>query len=225
VAIVFAPGSIVSSQQRDLANQNTASNYLDTGPSSINNATSPTATTGTYIAADTSNSFNDRLMIIKVQDLMPLVEKRVAKELQSAFSNYIANNPNKYPNPAPISCSTAANCSSDISICRGWIPSIANNNPTWVLPDWFVPNEWYRVIYYSARSSRLADAPSGCNLLVSTSPTQALFFMTGPQINTQVRPSSNLQDYLEDSENNNLDDNYLLPVLTTTSNDTLYTLP
>ena len=40
VAIVFAPGNLVGTQQRDTANQSNAQNYLDVGPSNINNYTS-----------------------------------------------------------------------------------------------------------------------------------------------------------------------------------------
>jgi len=221
VAIIFAPGNIVVSQQRDSANLNFASNYLDIGPNSVNNSTP----VGPFIAADKSNSFNDRLMIIKTRDLIPLVEKRVAKELQSTFSNFILNNPGQYPNPANLNCSTSVNCTYDVSQCRGWVPVNAFDNPHWVLPNWFIPNGWYRVIYYSAGSSRLASTPSGCNLTVSLLATPALFFMAGSQLNSQVRPSNNLQDYLEDIENSNLDDSYIQPASTATSNDSLYILP
>jgi type II secretory pathway pseudopilin PulG len=204
VAIIFAPGTIVASQQRDsLANQISASNYLDIGPNSVNNSTA----IGPFIAADKSSSFNDRLMIIKTRDLIPLVEKRVAKELQSTFSNYISSNPGQYPNPAIINCSTSGNCTYDTTQCRGWIPVTAPDNPHWILPNWFVPNGWYRVIYYSAGSSRLGSTPPGCNLTVSLSTTPALFFMTGSPLNS------------------NLNDTYIQPGSTATSNDSLYVLP
>lgn len=102
IAIVFAPGDIVASQQRDLANQNSPQNYLDLGPNSRNNATA----TGPFIVADKTNSFNDRLMIIGTGDLIPTVEMRVAREAKSCLDNYAVSSAGKYPWAVPVSDTT-----------------------------------------------------------------------------------------------------------------------
>lgn len=220
VAIIFSAGAPINGQIRPTPTAGSppdASQYLELSNNVVNSTT--------FVTSGPAATFNDRLLLVTHDDLFHVVEKRVAKELQNTFADYISNNPGTYPNPANISCSTAANCNYDASQCRGWIPVTANNNPTWVLPNWFSPNDWYRVIYYSASSSRLASTPPGCNLTVSGTATQALFFMAGAPINAQVRPSNNLQDYLEDIENNNMDDIYLKPGATATSNDSLYALP
>lgn len=231
VAIVFAPGRTVGSQQRNTTtNKTTASNYLDTA-NSINNA----KVGGPYIAATNSSTFNDRLMIIRTRDFMPIIEKRVAAELKIIFANYFADN-GVYPYPAPFgSCSSTSNCDSDTTICRGRLPYTAAPVdwtapyalPTTGASPWFIANRWFRVIYYSAGTGRLATAPSGCNstLTVSGVSTPALFFMPGTPRGSVIRTytNNNLSWYLEDAENQNMNDNYITP--STASNDQLYALP
>jgi type II secretory pathway pseudopilin PulG len=232
VAIVFAPGGIVGNQQRNTtANKTTASNYLEAA-NGRNNAT----VGGPFIATDKSDSFNDRLMIIRTRDFIPIIEKRVAKEFKTILENYRAAN-GVYPYPAPFStCSSNASCVSNNSICRGRLPYTAapvDWGGSYALPTttsgspWFVANRWYRVIYYSAGTSRLATAPPGCSaaLNVSGNSTAALFFMPGTPLGSVVRTyaNNNLSWYLEDTENQNMDDNYVTP--TSNSNDQLYVLP
>ena len=232
VAIVFSPGAIIGSQQRNSAtDKTTAFNYLDSA-NSRNNAT----VNGPFIAADNNGSFNDRLIVIRTRDFMPVIEKRIAKELKSILANYRADN-GVYPYPAPFSsCKSSVTCDSNTSICRGRLPY--NALPAdWVgsysLPSaaggssWFTTNLWYRVIYYSAGTNRLASSPPGCSaaLNVSGNSTAAIFFMPGSPLGNITRPypNNNLSLYLEDAENQNMNDNYLTP--TTISNDQLYRLP
>ena len=232
VAIVFAPGGIVGNQQRNTtADKTTASNYLDAA-NSRNNAT----INGPFIAADKSDSFNDRLMIIRTRDFIPTIEKRVAKELKTILENYRAAN-GVYPYPAPFSsCKNNTTCVSDPNICRGRLPYTAQPvdwGGSYALPitagasPWFIANQWYLVTYYSAGTSRLATAPPGCSasLNVSGNSTAALFFMPGTPLGSVTRtyPNNNLSWYLEDAENQNMDDNYINP--TSNSNDQLYVLP
>jgi hypothetical protein len=99
--------------------------------------------------------------------------------------------------------------------------------PSTGVSPWFVDNLWYRVIYYSAGTNRLATVPPGCsaNLTVSGNLTPALFFMPGTPLGgvTRTYPNNNPSWYLEDAENQNMDDIYVTP--TTNSNDQLYALP
>jgi len=231
VAIVFAPGRIIGTQQRSSnTDKTTASNYLDTA-NGFNNATS----TGPFIAADKSDSFNDRLMIIRTRDFIPIIEKRVAKELISILENYRSTN-GTYPYPAPFSSCKDVSCTSNPTICRGSLPYTAlptNWGGSYALPkagvsDWFVNNYWYRLIYYSAGTNRLAMAPPGCSatLNVSGNSMAALLFMPGAPLGNVVRTYTAPKDltlYLEDTENNNMDDTYVTP--TSNSNDQLYALP
>lgn len=232
VAIIFSPGAIVGTQQRNsTADKITASNYLDAA-NGIDNAT----VNGPFIMADKSDSFNDRLMIIRTRDFMPVIEKRIAKELKVIFENYLADN-GVYPYPAPFSsCKSISTCGSNTNICRGRIPYNAQPVDWWgsySLPSapggssWFTNNLWYRVIYYSAGTSRLASNPPGCNatLNVSGNSAAAMFFMPGTPLGSVARTyaNNNLSWYLDDAENQNTDDNYVTP--TSTSNDQLYILP
>jgi type II secretory pathway pseudopilin PulG len=233
VAIVFAPGNITVGQQRNTTtDKTTASNYLETA-NSINNSVAG----GPFIAANRSDTFNDRLLIISTRDFIPLIEKRIASELKTILINYITAHPGVYPYPAPIAtCQNSGSCSSDSGYCRGRLPYNSAAPFDWAgnysLPatsggsNWFVDNEWYRVIYYSAGTGRLAAAPGGCSTTLTVSGNNtipALFFMPGPALPGVTRAYNNLASYLEDAENWNMDDTYVTP--TTSSNDQLYVLP
>ncbi len=53
---------------------------------------------------DPNYHFNDKLIYVTIDDLMPLIEKRVAREVKSCLDNYAAaTSANKYPWAAPIS--------------------------------------------------------------------------------------------------------------------------
>lgn len=85
VAIIFSPGAIVGSQQRGTtAEKKNPSNYLETGPNSRNNANAA----GPFIAANESNTFNDRLLYITADQLLPPVEKRAGNELKNLLKAY-----------------------------------------------------------------------------------------------------------------------------------------
>jgi hypothetical protein len=232
VAIVFAAGATVGNQQRNSAAEKTsAANYLDSA-NGRNNAT----INGPFIAADSGSSFNDRLLVIKTRDFMPIIEKRIAGELKTILENYRADN-GVYPYPAPFStCKSLSTCNSNTSLCRGRFPFTAlpvDWGGSYSLPSaaggssWFSTNLWYRVIYYSAGTARLASSPPGCNAMlnVSGNSTPALFFMPGTPLGSVARTYANntLSWYLDDAENQNMDDNYVTP--TSNSNDQLYVLP
>jgi len=232
VAIIFAPGVFVGNQQSNTAaEKTTASNYLEAAGGQ-NNAT----TSGPFITADNSDTFNDRLVMVRTRDFIPIIEKRVAKELKAILVNYRAAN-GVYPYPAPFSsCKDLSTCDSDINICRGRLPYTAlptDWGGSYALPTttgaspWFVANRWFLVIYYSVGTSNLAGTPAGCSaaLSVSGSSTAGLFIMPGTPLGSVTRtyPNNNLSLYLEDAENYNLDDNYISP--TSSSNDQLHALP
>ena len=97
VAVIFAPGASLLAQNRDsttpactttgtsIARNLCATNYLEaTGGG--NNA----QTGGPFIQAQSSDTFNDRLLVITNADLMPVVEQRVAREMRSLLQGYKA---------------------------------------------------------------------------------------------------------------------------------------
>lgn len=95
IAVLFAPGASLGAQNRttaatacpttgsSIAGNLCAATYLDTA-ASVSNA----ATNGPYISGQASGAFNDKLMVIKTTDLMPIVEPRVAREVRSLLQQY-----------------------------------------------------------------------------------------------------------------------------------------
>lgn len=82
IAVIFSPSVIVGNQQRSsIAQKKTASNYLEIGSNSRNNATIG----GPFITGSKNSSFNDRLIYITTDQLFPTLEKRVAKEVETSI--------------------------------------------------------------------------------------------------------------------------------------------
>jgi hypothetical protein len=211
VAVIFAPGSPLSTQTRGtVAQQNSAANYLDTA-NGTNNAIGLTYATPRFIAGAKSDTFNDQLLFITTQDLTPLVEQRVASVVKKALDDYFAAY-NFYPWADSIG--TTAAYGSDIGLNQGWLPDDATTGgsdptPNWVAgspPAWFFANEWYSLIYYSVAKDKsvqknICTSCTTSKLKVDAdSGVLALFFMPGTPIGT--RWYDKLDDYLEDSENN-----------------------
>lgn len=161
IAIVFAPGAVVSGQSRSPTNMIScttsgtsvtenlcATNYLEGSNANLNTATSPNLS---YQTAAASSTFNDRLLPIMASDLIPVVEARVAKELSNAFASYLLANGNKYPYPV--------NFPNDMTtpVCIGKIPTASLTT----LPAWFAQNNWDNVIYYSAGTNVLPGGVGG----------------------------------------------------------------
>jgi hypothetical protein len=278
VAIVFAAGPVIGTQSRSHAKQVAcstqggvsvfeslcATNYLEGANPAPNLQTTPNLN---YQTANTSTTFNDRLMIIRAADIIPAVEKRVASDLTVAFSNYVSAH-GAYPYPANFNACTSASCPADSTtpVCIGKIPA---TDLAAFLPTYFTPNNWFDVIYYTMGTNSLTTgggagtgpygwwggrrgwrdgwgggwgggwsgggSPTGTGtgcyaptLFTSGTSVNGLFLMPGPPLGNIVRSSpglssSNLVDYFEDSENQNLDDLYILP--SANSNDTLIALP
>lgn len=113
VAIVFAPGMVVGNKSRSASQTafctttgNTqrenrcAVNYLE----GSNANSSPGAAPNTnYQYELQSDSFNDQLIGISYQHLLPLVEKRIAREAKKCLDDYAVTYNNKYPWPETVS--------------------------------------------------------------------------------------------------------------------------
>lgn len=52
---------------------------------------------------DSSYNFNDKLLFVTIDELMPLIEKRIAREVKNCLDDYAASSSSKYPWAAPIS--------------------------------------------------------------------------------------------------------------------------
>jgi hypothetical protein len=223
VAVLFAPGPPVGNQTRS-SNNNTAANYVEF-KNGWNNANSG----GPFISGTETTSFNDQILVIRTRDFMPMIESRVVRELTTILQNYYSTN-GVYPYPARYD-SCGSTCDSDTNECRGRIPLTAQPvdwTGSFLLPQWFMTNRWYRVIPYAVGSSSLASPVAGCANQVTVSSVQhkAVFFMPGTPIGGITRPTNTMSDYLEDAESNEEwtagDHIYVNP--TSSSNDSLYVL-
>ena len=94
---------------------------------------------------------------------------------------------------------------------------------------WFVRNEWYRVLYYAVATGQTV-ASAACSqtstncLTLTTDPTpndrkRALLVLMGRVLPNQTRPNAALTNYLETSENRNLDISFEQPRVTASVND------
>ena len=134
-AVVFAPGAALPGQLRDEAGEDCtmsgtsvnirrdrcASNYLESqggAASAWNNASA----LGPYMTARPSLSFNDKVLVLRTTDFMPLVERRAAGDLLNILLEYrrqsqLTGGCNCYPWP-----DRDGNGSSDADNNRGRLP-------------------------------------------------------------------------------------------------------
>lgn len=253
VAVIFAPGTAIGNQIRDtvvadcpatgtrLGRNLCANNYLEAVNCPGSNCRNNASGSGPYIYGQVMDAngkilVNDTLLVVRARDIMPVVEKRVAKELKGLLQAYYAQN-GYYPYPAKHDDCNGEKCDSNAGACRGRFPLDAGaaGAAQLVLPSWFIENQWYTEIYYSVGADALqsdASLSPACNpkLDVSGVLTDALFFTPGTPIGAVVRPSDALSDYLEDGENRdgwavNANDRYVVPTSLLNDRDRVYTLP
>lgn len=253
VAVIFSAGPPIPGQSRSALNamncpatgtliseDRCVSNYLENA-NGVNN----TNNNGPFIAGALTSVFNDRLTIVSAADLIPLVEKRVAKEIVTVLSNYFMvygyyPYPAKYDAPGCLDEGPGGlftDCQSDSNVCRGRFPDSALPN-NWggavALPTWFSPNLWGQVIYYGVGTNSLNSTPPACSpqLTVDVANKDTVIVMPGKPVGAIVRnnppQSLNLSEYIEDPENQDgwgalADDLYVTP--SNATNDKLYALP
>lgn len=195
VAVIFSLGAPLGTQNRDasttalcattgttIARNLCATNYLDTA-SSINNATPTTnASPPSFIQAQPSSTFNDRLLVITTADLMPAVERRVAREMISILQRYkaaTATSPT-YPGGIYPWADRSDGDSNDWNHNRfpcgtalpvNWnttVPSSSPSTNTPSLPLWLTNGctnpvtGWTSVIYYAVARDRLESSGAAC---------------------------------------------------------------
>lgn len=227
VAVIFAPGATIAGQIRDAAGANNPANYLET-TAGINNAIAA----GPFISAQTSSTFNDRLLVITTADLMPLVEMRVAREMLALLSAYRVNS-------ACACYPWAANDFDDDSVAsrrRGGVPMEVALPEAWgsgtipSVPSWIAGaspnNKWGGLFYYAiAPIDSDGYVPTGNPevdfLKVNGAYKNLVLITTGPA--GASRPSTNLPDYVDDLENRDGDDTFQTPSSTAYARDRLFT--
>lgn len=205
LAIVFAPGPVLAGQNRDAANQNIVTNYLE-GENNNGDLI--------YVTAFAGNTFNDRLFAITSDQVFAAVTARVAGEVRAALEQYRTANgyypfANNYAAGAPYVCQN--------NLQDGRIPLAISSGcglADWAgqLPAWFAANNWNLVTHYGMDNA--------CTLTVGATTTACtVVFVTGRALNTQVHPCANAANCLEDAENTNGDTVYVKPSQYPTSND------
>lgn len=225
IAIVFAPGPAIGSQRRDAANINNVANYLDG-----ENANGDTI----FTTALTSDTFNDKLILITSDNFFPAVTMRVAREASSFLQAYFTANgyypfANDYSDPS-------FNCT--LMQYSGRIPVGALSNPPCSLidwdgaafPPWFVPNNWHQLAFYAVAPACTAPGSNCLNaggfLTVNGTPApnndkRAIVIVTGRGLSGQSRPCASVADCVEDAENINGNNVFVKPDLSPTDNDRL----
>jgi hypothetical protein len=226
VATIFAAGAPLGTQNRDatvvvcpttgtsIARNLCAANYLETA-ATVNNATIG----GPFISAQSSGTFNDRLLVVTTADLMPVVEHRVGLEVRKLLQDYKINTACACTNLGGTSgCYPYADLSDGSSDAdpfnpgegrnRGRIPALGAAPYDWgtspcgatlTIPAWFVNNDWRLVVYYSAGRNFLG--PGACTSCVDTTLTvngaaggEVVIFTPGPLLGAAPRAPVPLDD-------------------------------
>ena len=218
VAIVLAPGAVLGSQSRPpgnpVAQLNPAQYFEDI------NALGGTAYVTT--PANSATPFNDRLLAIRLDRFMPLLEQRVLRELAGKLKLAPA-----FPNPAETGTTDCNN-----SIPDGLLPTSVKAGTSCdvtsaalpVYPDWFVSDNWQKLIWYAMKPGYPASSLDIMLANGTSTNAQALLFSPGPPIAGQLSPRPLLPpvtELLEDGANTNRDTNYIEPVNSPANNDQL----
>jgi hypothetical protein len=191
VAVIIAPGAPLtrqgSAQQQDRTGNPAASAYLDIafGEDNGDFIDPPTSAIpnngfiqGPVVDAQGNTIVNDQLLVITYDDIMPLIEKRVANEALNELIVYQKAN-GVFPQPADftdVSCIPqtpqplqAVTCNSGASTVNcGRIP--ANPTPGYAnqflkglvggANDWFQRNGWRELVFYALAPNLLPGSTS-----------------------------------------------------------------
>jgi len=155
VAIIIAPGEALRRIDGHAQNRNgdpdNAIEYLDILNGEDNAAFQHNSSNG-FIEGDSSanNGFNDSVIAITYNDIMPLIQKRVAAQMKKAVIDFRVNC-NVYPEPDVVNN----------------IPELPVDAPQWSgtgcatgrLPEWIKKEEWQN--YY--RYTKPAPANTSCD--------------------------------------------------------------
>lgn len=174
VAVIFAPGKLLPGQNRDAAHTADVLQFLESY-----NAAEPLK-----LRTAAGGAHNDRLSGITADDLFAIVQRRVAREVQSALSIYHATATTAGQTRLPV---TASQCTSS-TLCdaaplaavppataRGYLPSndsrlnqiMAAQNMSW-----FDRNHWRNTMTYTM-DTRCATERAGesCGMVLATAST------------------------------------------------------
>lgn len=119
IAVIISPGAVMqrqgsaTTQDRSAVGVNNAINYLDVGNGEDNKVFTDGTTdgfiNGPVYDVNRDVIVNDRVLAITYPDLLPILERRVAKEVSNCLTSYAADpqNNGRYPWAAPITDTTS----------------------------------------------------------------------------------------------------------------------
>lgn len=157
--IIISAGMAHTGQNRT---SNAISNYLDSysvpGVGIVNNYDTDLS----FVIAPKSDDFNDKLIYMTIDELMPLIEKRILLDVRTLLVNYQTAN-GFYPYPAALG-DTNYDCDNTISPGGGFVtrfnagPNTCTNTPATITLN---PNllPWLPYIIYEPRSDCTPDTP------------------------------------------------------------------
>jgi hypothetical protein len=190
IAVIFAPGPVISGQNRSDANVNDVTQYLEGS-----NANGDTI----FISSVPSNTFNDRLLAITPEIFFPAVEMKAARELRKTLESYYKVN-RYFP---PASAFDASCTSPNQGMILTTPATCALKHSTWTPQPWFLPNQWERLLFYAvapACADQLALDCTGAGGFLSVngaSGVRALIIAPGKPYPGQTRPCASISDCLE----------------------------
>ena len=173
VAVIFAPGKLLPGQHRDAAHTGDVLQFLESY-----NAAEPLK-----LRTAAGGGHNDRLSGITADDLFAIVQRRVAREVQSALSIYrTTTTPGQTRLPVPaVQCTSSTLCDAapltavPPATARGYLPSndsrlnqiMAAQNMSW-----FDRNHWRNTMTYTI-DTRCATESAGesCGMALATAST------------------------------------------------------
>lgn len=213
IAIVFAPGSPIGSQDRNAGTFNVA-NFLELGNADGDNVFDNSPETAT---------FNDRLMWITPRVFFPPLEMRAMRVAQERLQHYFSVT-SRYPKSNryldDFSCWTFG----------GRLPFPVGGNPclpggngatasqwTMAWPSWFFGNYWDYVIHYAVAEPCTTTSGAVCDgsgnfLRVDGADNYRVLLIRQSIPNGQTRPCSSPSQCLDDGENRDSDRDYVTPV-------------
>jgi hypothetical protein len=212
IAVVFAPGPALRTQDRNAATFDVA-NFLE-----LDNANGDPVFTSTL---ETDN-FNDRLLWITPRAFFPALEMRALRVAQERLNHYVSVT-NRYPR--------SNRYLNDYSCWDngGRLPYPVSGNPclpggngatasqwTMAWPGWFFSNYWDYMMHYAVSTRCITTSGGVCDgagsLLTLDGQTnvRALLIRQGIP-NGQTRPCSFVSQCLDDSENRDSDTTYVTP--------------
>lgn len=212
IAVVFAPGQPIGSQDRNAGVFNMA-NFLELGNADGN---------ATFVSSPEASDFNDRLLWITPRAFFPPLELRAVRLTQARLLHYF-NLTSRFPYADQYN--GGASCR---TFSGGRVPYYGSSclpagngasagawTTSW--PSWYWTNYWDYVIHYApaqrcvTTSGAVCDG-SGSSLTVdSQTNVRALLIRQGIR-NGQARPCTLPSQCLDDTENGNGDTIYITPV-------------